>query len=143
MPDNVQVVRDLFAAYKRGDIDAILNGLTEDVTWEMPGPPHVPAAGRRFGPGQVEDFFGTLRTTIDRLVVEPREFIAQGDKVAVIGHSAGRAKSTGREYVTDFVMVFTMRGGKVAEFREYLDTAALGAAFDTGESKLGGVPGNP
>ncbi len=40
-----------------------------------------------------------------------------------------RVKATGRSYETDWVHVFTLREGAVAEFREYADTAAVAEAF--------------
>jgi hypothetical protein len=62
---------------------------------------------------------------------EPREFIAQRDRVAVLGHYKGTALSTGRSVESDWVMVFTRRDGKVVQFREYADSAAINAAYDS------------
>ncbi|HWQ54290.1 MAG TPA: nuclear transport factor 2 family protein [Bryobacteraceae bacterium] len=140
---NTQVVRDIYAGFKRGDIPAILDRIADDVVWDVPAPPHVPHAGRRFGRDEVARFFKILKENAEFHTFEPRDFVAEGDRVAAVGHYSGRAKTTGRDFVTDFVMVFTFRDGKVVEMREYLDTAALGSAFDTGESHLAGVPGNP
>ena len=47
----------------------------------------------------------------------------------VLGDYAWRVKSTGREYETDFVHVFTARDGKVARFQEFMDTAVVGWAY--------------
>ena len=52
-------------------------------------------------------------------------FIAQGDKVVVLGY----ARFTGRTIETDWVHLFTMQAGKVTEFRGFEDTAAVAAAF--------------
>lgn len=60
----------------------------------------MPAAGRRFGRDQVARFFAILDETAETQTFEPREFVAQGDKVVAIGHTSARARSTGREYVT-------------------------------------------
>ena len=49
MNENVERVRGMYAAFKRGDIDALVEAVTDDVVWDVPGPPHVPASGRRFG----------------------------------------------------------------------------------------------
>ena len=62
-------------------------------------------------------------TTFDTF--EPREFIGQGDQVAVVGHYRGKANPTGKSYASDWVMVFEIRNGKVMRFREFTDSAQL------------------
>lgn len=42
---NIQTVKDAYAAFERGDVPAILAMLTDDVGWEMPGPAEIPYAG--------------------------------------------------------------------------------------------------
>ena len=61
-----------------------------------------------------------------------REFVAQGDKVAALGHYAWHVKSTGRGWESDFVHVLTVRDGKVTRFQEYTSTAAFVEAFREG-----------
>jgi uncharacterized protein len=55
--------------------------------------------------------------------------VAQGDKVVALGNYAWRVKSTGLEYETDFVHVFTVRDGKVTRYQEFMDTAVVGGAY--------------
>ena len=60
------------------------------------------------------------------------EFVAQGDKVVVLGHYVWHVKATGKVWESDFAHVVSVRDGKVRRFQEYTDTAALGAAFREG-----------
>ena len=60
---------------------------------------------------------------------EPREFVAQGDTVVAVGHYRAKATKTGKVVDADFAMVFTLRDGKVATFREFTDGAGINAAF--------------
>ena len=60
---------------------------------------------------------------------EPRDFIASGDKVIVLGGESGRVKSTGRTFDNDWAMVFIVDDGKISSFRSYEDTAAVAEAF--------------
>jgi ketosteroid isomerase-like protein len=53
---------------------------------------------------------------------EPREFIAQGNKVVVLGHGAWTVNATGRDFDSDWVHVFTIEDGHIAAFREFLDS---------------------
>ncbi|HEX8845339.1 MAG TPA: nuclear transport factor 2 family protein [Pyrinomonadaceae bacterium] len=128
--ENVQIVKEAYAAFMRGDIPAILNTLADSVVWFLPGPTDViPVAGERRGREQVEEFFSILDETQEAQQFEPQEFIAQAEKVVVQGHYRWRIKSTGREAASDWVHVFTFRDGKVVEFREYYDTAAVAEAY--------------
>lgn len=69
--------------------------------------------------------------TEEMLEFQPQEFIAEGDKVVVLGHGRWRAKSTGQTAESDWVHVFTRRNGKTVSFREYSDTAAALKSFTT------------
>jgi uncharacterized protein len=53
------------------------------------------------------------------------EFIAEGDRVAVLGSTAWRNSKTGRAVDTAKADFWTFRDGKVVEFHELYDTAAL------------------
>jgi ketosteroid isomerase-like protein len=60
---------------------------------------------------------------------EPREFIAQGDSIVVIGSETVVARSTGKIVELDWAHVFKMRNGKVVAVQEFFDTAAVLAAM--------------
>jgi uncharacterized protein len=126
--DNVQVVQQAYAAFGRGDIPAVLETLTDDVEWSVSGSPEVlPWAGQRRGREQVGQFFRALGGTLTHEAFEPREFIVQGDTVVVLGTE--RVRASGRVVDTDWAMVFTIRDGKIARYRDYHDTAPIQAAL--------------
>ncbi len=128
---NVQIIKDAYAAFGRGDIPALLQMLTEDVSWYLPGPPDIPPAGRRTGRDQVAEFFVKLNESDEVLAFEPHAFFSDGDTVVVLGRYNARVRKTGR--ITDFewVHVFTMRDGRVATWEEFYDTAAAAEAYKT------------
>src|ERR1043166_8231757 len=128
--ENVKTVQDAYAAFSRGDINAILELLAEDVSWTVPGPGDiVPFAGRYEGREGVGRFFAALdgAESVERF--EPQEFIAQGDKVVVLGHYIGRIRANGQADDIEFLHVFTVRDGKIAGYRQYNDTAPSIAAY--------------
>lgn len=126
--DNLQLVRRLYEAFGRGEIPTVLGLLAPDVEWRVTGPPQVSYAGARRGRQQVVEFFQALAATVEIQQFEPQEFIAQGEQVVVIGRERMRIVATGRIAENAWIMVFTIRGGLVAAFREYDDTAAVAAA---------------
>ena len=69
---------------------------------------------------------------------EPPEYVAQGDRVMVIGFATGRVKATNKTFKDDWVFAITVRNGKVAKIREYIDTQALARASekDTSPSQV-------
>jgi hypothetical protein len=126
--ENLQLVKEGYAAYKRGDIPGLLTLMAEDVEWIIPGP-GLPLAGTYRGRDGVANFFQKLVADSDVLDFEPREFVAEGDRVLVVGRERVRVKATNRTVELDWIMSFTLRNGKVAIFREYTDTKALADAY--------------
>jgi uncharacterized protein len=126
---NTQVVQTAYDCFGKGDVAGIVNELTTDVIWHVAPVNNVPYTGTHNGHTGAAEFFTLMAEAEDTLKFEPQEFIAQGDKVVVIGHYEGRVKSTGREYETYFVHVFTLRNSKITSFVEYTDTAAITNAF--------------
>ncbi len=63
------------------------------------------------------------------LATEPRDFLASGDKVVVIGHYDMTQKKTGKPLSSDWVHIFTFAGGKLVAWRELNDSAAFYNAY--------------
>ncbi|MGJ7565432.1 nuclear transport factor 2 family protein, partial [Variovorax sp. GB1R11] len=59
---------------------------------------------------------------------EPREFIAQGDRVLVVGFARGKIKATNKTFEDDWIFAITVRNGRLTSIREYIDTQALARA---------------
>ncbi len=128
--ENVQVVKEGFAAFSRGDIPGLLALMAEDVEWHIPGA-GLPLAGTYRGRDGVANFFQKLASQTDILDFQPREFVADGDRVLVVGWERFKVKATNRTAEVDWIMAFTVRNGKVAIFREYSDTKAIAAAYES------------
>ncbi len=127
--ENTRLVQQCYENFKTGDIQSLLNLLSDDITWELPEIENVPFSGRRQGREQVGQFFTTVAETQNVLQFEPQEFIAEGDKVVSLGSYRWLVKSTEREFTSKWVHVFTVRDGKIVAFLEYTDTAAAAAAY--------------
>lgn len=130
-PSNTERVQAMYAAFGRGDIASILSALAPDVTWTVQGPAALPFYGTRRGRDQVAQFFQAVATKLGIEEFVPRDFIAQGERVVVIGYERGKAVPTGRPYDGEWVHIFTFRNGQVVDFREYGNTAAIAEAFQT------------
>lgn len=127
--ENTRLAQSGYEAFGRGDMAALAEMMADDIEWVNPGDPNVdPNAGTFRGKEAVLGWFGGLASTIDFTTFEPREFIAQDDKVVSLVYAEATARETGRAFVNDEAHVWTFRDGKVARFQVYLDTAATAAA---------------
>lgn len=121
---NKAIVEQAYNNFKTGNIDALLNLMSEDITWTLPEMEGVPFAGARTGRASVGEFFQSVGRSQDVLSFEPRELIAAGDKVIAPGSYTWRVKANNREFSSDFAHAWTIRDGKLIAFHEYTDTAA-------------------
>ncbi len=128
---NTQAVKDAYAAFGRGDINAILAMADDDIEWEgVKGAEGVaPHAGLRRGKAAVGEFFQLVGSTLDFHAFEPKEFIAQGDTVVAIGAYKATVKATKKQTASDWTMVFNFRNGKIVRFREFTDSASIVRAY--------------
>lgn len=125
---NAQLVQNAFAAFARGDVASLVDMTTEDVDWQpIKGidRSQVPTAGQWAGRSGVAEFFQALGAQSEFTQFEPREYIAQGEKVVALGFYAATCRSTGKSYESEWAMVFTIREGKISAFREFMDTHSL------------------
>jgi uncharacterized protein len=127
--ENVKFVKEIYGAFLRGDIPSVLSTMSDDVDFFEPGEGAYPTSGHRRGLAEMREFFRILDETTKFETFEPREYIAQGDKVVVLGTYTGIAKPTGRRFGMDWAMVWTIRDGKAVKFHEYTDTLAGANAF--------------
>jgi ketosteroid isomerase-like protein len=127
--ENLTVVHGIYAAFGQGNIPAILNVLADDVVFYEPPGGEPPFSGSYHGRDGAATFFQNMIAAVDILMLEPQEFVAQGDTVVVLGHYRFRPKTTGIAYDTDWAMVWQFRAGKIIKFQIHDDSATEAAAM--------------
>jgi hypothetical protein len=128
--ENVQVVKDFFAAMGSGDKERLLALVAEDIEWIIPGE-GWPLAGTHRGHAGVAATLRKASEEIEMTYPTPPEFVAQGDRVLVIGVATGKIKATNKTFRDDWVFDITVQKGKLTKIREYIDTQALARASET------------
>ena len=126
--NNVQTVKNFLAALGRRDKQALLALVAEDLEWIIPGK-DWPLAGTHRGHAGLANLLETASKSIETST-EPREFVAQGDRVLVVGFATGKIKATNKTFEDHWVFDITLRDGKVTKIREYIDTQALARASE-------------
>ena len=129
---NLQVVKDFFAAISGGDKQRLLNLVAEDIEWIIPGE-DWPLAGTHRGHAGLADVLQKASETVEMTYPKPPEFVAQGDRVLVVGVATGKIKATNKPFKDDWIFDIAVRNGKLTKIREYIDTQALAKASAGGE----------
>lgn len=126
--ENKQVVLDFYAAGARGDMDACLALLADDVTWTNIGTTKF--SGTCSGKQTlVEDLLGPLFGQLKAgIATEIDQLIAEGD--VVVAQTSGTAETVdGVPYNNTYCQVMRIRDGEIAEVKEYMDTALIDEVF--------------
>jgi uncharacterized protein len=127
--ENIQVVKNFFAAMGSGDKQRLLSLVTEDIEWIIPGE-DWPLAGTHRRHAGLAEVLQKASDEVETTFPEPPEFVAQGDRVLAVGFATGRIKATNRTFKDDWAFAITVRNGKVKTIREYIDTQALARASE-------------
>jgi uncharacterized protein len=111
---NEDVVREGFAAFGRGDVDALRKQfLADDVCWHVVG--RNPLAGDYEGPEQVMQLFARLFELSDGTLSLELHDVLANDEHAVALFTI-RGQRTGKQQLDDnMVQTFHFRDGKVSE----------------------------
>jgi ketosteroid isomerase-like protein len=126
---NVQIVKDFFAAMGGSDRQGLLALCAEDIEWIIPGE-GWPLAGTHRGHAGLADLLQKASKNMETSFPKPPEFVAQGDRVLVVGFARGKVKATHKTFEDHFVFAITVRNGKLTNIREYVDTQALARASE-------------
>jgi ketosteroid isomerase-like protein len=125
---NTPTVQDIYAAFGRGDVPAILERLADDVRWD-----HLPDGGGaarhdvpwlqpRTGRDDVAGFFAALGG-LEIHDLTPTGIFEAGDTVVVLLDEDATVKATGERFRDKTAHVWTFDPeGRVVEFRHVADT---------------------
>ena len=128
--DNLHTVQAIYEAFGKGDVDAILANVTDDVDWATEAASKdAPWYGPRKGKDGVASFFMDIAGAMDVLEFRPLSFAANGDEVMAFLEFRMASKATGREAAMHLQHYWRLRDGKVAYYRGAEDTAQVVAAL--------------
>jgi ketosteroid isomerase-like protein len=117
----VEFVKDVYGAFGRGDVPGVLGAFAEDIEWfEAEG---MPYGGLHRGPEAVaQNVFGPITEDVEGFAVTPEELIGSGATVAAVVRYTGTGKATGKALDMPVVHLWDIRDGKLARFRQFIDT---------------------
>jgi uncharacterized protein len=123
--ENISLVKRIYEEFGKGNIPGVLERLSDHATWIDPGYPDIPYAGKRQGLKEIGAFFGEMNAHVEFSRFEPKSFHEDEGTVFVTGFFAGRSRSTGKSFESEWAMVWRIEAGKVAFYQAYVDTHNL------------------
>ena len=128
---NTDTMKDLYAAFGRGDIPAVLGAMDPSIAWhEAEGNPYKPDGEPWVGPDAiVGNLFMKLGSEWEPFTVTPARYIEEGDRVVVEGRYTGKYTATGNSLDSQFCHVWDLAGGKITAFQQYTDTGQFQKAM--------------
>ena len=122
LEQNKRIASDFFARIDANDVPGALDLLADDATYWIAGDPAVtPSAGDHDKTAMSKLFHIMGKAFKDGLRMKVKGITAEGDRVAIEAESRGGLKN-GRLYQQKYHILMTIRDGRIATVREYLDT---------------------
>jgi ketosteroid isomerase-like protein len=119
--ENVEIVREAWDAWSRGDMAALFEFYDPEVEWDM-SHSYVPDMGVFHGHEGIREFFGEWRAFFAEYWAEAQEFIEVNDSVIVRVHQGGRGRSStvGVE-MPAYWQLYRLREGRAVRVEIYRD----------------------
>ena len=121
---NIKTITQVYEAFGRGDVAAILDAITDDVDWAAEAASSAaPWYGVRHGRDAVAAFFSDFGSTMEVEEFTPVSFAANDTDVLTVVRFRSRSRSTGKIAEMNLHHYFKFRDGKIAYYRGTEDTA--------------------
>ena len=128
---NIKITRQAYEAFGRGDVQAILDLVTDDIDWSTDAAsPSAPWYGPRHGKDEVAGFFAAVGGAGPVTEFTPLAFAGNEDgDVMVFIRYAFTAVATGKHVEMNMHHYWKFRDGKACYVRSSVDTAQVAAAL--------------
>ena len=100
------------------------------VDWAVPGDAGaLPWIGRgRVGRHRIADYVRQSRALVEPGAFTVDDILVQGERAVILGERSYRVRQTGKPVETEFAIVLTVTGGRIARFRLLEDSFAVSQA---------------
>ncbi len=126
----IKTIAQVYEAFGRGDVAAILDAVTDDVDWAAEASSAAASwYGVRHGKDAVAEFFAAFGSAMEVEEFAPVSFAANETDVHTVVRFRARSRDTGKTAAMDLHHFFTFRDGKIAYYRGTEDTAQTEAVL--------------
>jgi uncharacterized protein len=122
--NNIEVIQELYRAFREKDYDAFLRISTDDLEWiQNKG---FPGGATYKGASEViEAVFKANHSNWEGFAYNIEQFLNASNSVIVIGSYTGSNRISGRSMSAAAAHIYDLRDGKVCRFRMFADTKAI------------------
>ena len=115
----IAALREAYAAFNRGDMNAAVVSLDADIEWIEPQ--EFPGGGAYRGRESAKQYLAQSRAAWAEVSSEPERFIPAGNRIVVLVHARVRAKGSSEWQDVRLADVYTFQGGKAIQMRAFAD----------------------
>ena len=121
MPTNdpLHVVRQMFAAFRTGDVDRLLETVHADSRWTYIGANPRLTKAELVGHASIRRFFEGIIRRLEMTAFDTTEFVVQGDTVVAFGSESGTVRSSGAPFRNEWVQKYVVRDNHITQMVEY------------------------
>lgn len=125
--NNIDVVKNTYEAFARGDMETVLGAMDPKMEWrEAEGNPYMPSGEPWIGHEEIlNNLFMKLGEEWDPFTVHPETYHDAGNTIIVEGRYKGMYRETGNNMDIQVCHVWEVKNGKLTKFQQYVDTAGL------------------
>jgi ketosteroid isomerase-like protein len=117
-----QLASRFFACFSANDVGGALELVADDAVWWIAGKPGEQPASGAHDKAWIGRLLGRMTDALDGpMPMTVLGMVAEGNRVAVEVRGHGKLRD-GRRYENEYHFLITVRDGKIAAVREYLDT---------------------
>jgi uncharacterized protein len=118
----IATLREAYAAFNRGDIDAAVQGLDANIEWTEP--PEFPGGGSYHGREGAKRYLTQSRAAWAEVISEPERFIPAGDRMIVFVYARVRPRDSQDWQEVRLADVYSVRDGKIVAMHAFADREA-------------------
>lgn len=113
-----EVVDKMFAAFNSGDVEKLVETVSEDTKWEYHGT-HIIPKGKFEKKEGVRTFFTNIFERTEMITFNIQQYILDGNMVVVLGQEHQRVKRSGRELKQKWVQIYTVENDLITKMEEF------------------------
>lgn len=113
-----EVVDKMFAAFNSGDVEQLVDTVSEDTKWEYHGT-HIIPKGKFEKKDGVRKFFTNIFERTEMITFDIQQYILDGNMVVVLGQEHQKIKRSGRELKQKWVQIYTVENNLITKMEEF------------------------
>jgi ketosteroid isomerase-like protein len=128
--DKIELLREIFKEFTTtGNTTRLMESLSDDIVYKLSVGPGTPLSGEFRGKDGVAAYFRDMPAAVEHLGLNVYDYFANDEKGVVTGDETLRIVKNGEVFFTEWAVICTFRGDKIAHILVIENLGALSQAF--------------